>query len=306
MSESLEFTGERFTPECVREIWYEHWHRYAWARGFARGRRVLDAACGEGYGAALLSDVATSVLGVDISDAAVAHARARYAARSNLRYEQADATALHALPDASFDLIVSFETLEHVEAQEALVAGFARLLAPGGLLLLSSPDKQTYSDARGYRNEHHVRELYRGELEELLGRHFGAVRLFAHKLLFQSAIWPLDAAPAALETLTGRAGTTRVEPTLAYAPLYFLALCARAEGELPAEASVRASLFGDAEESVYRHYDHEVRKNMGAGARIQELERELAAARAAAIAAPTATAPGPEGFWRQLRRRFGG
>ena len=69
---------------------------------------------------------------------------------------------------------------------------------------------------------------------------------------------------------------------------------------------MRASLFGDAEESVYRHYDHEVRKNMGAGVRIQELERELAAARAAAIAAPTATAPGPEGFWRRLRRRFGG
>lgn len=306
MSESLEFTGERFTPECVREIWYEHWHRYAWARGFARGRRVLDAACGEGYGSALLADAATSVLGVDISDTAVAHARARYAGRPNLAYERADATALHALPDASFDLIVSFETLEHVEAQEALVSGFARLLAPGGLLLLSSPDKQTYSDARGYRNEHHVRELYRGELEELLGRHFGAVRLFAHKLLFQSAIWPLDAAPAALETLTGHAGTTRVEPTLAYAPLYFLALCGRAAGDLPAEASVRASLFGDAEESVYRHYDHEVRKNMGAGVRIQELERELAAARAAAIAAPTATAPGPEGFWRRLRRRFGG
>jgi SAM-dependent methyltransferase len=305
VNESLEFTGERFTPECVREIWYEHWHRYAWARGFARGRRVLDAACGEGYGSALLADVAASVLGVDISDTAVTHARARYAGRPNLRYEQADATALDALADGSFDLIVSFETLEHVEAQEALVAGFARLLAPGGLLLLSSPDRQTYSDARGYRNEHHVRELYRGELEALLGRHFGAVRLYAHKLLFQSAIWPLDAAPTTIEALTGHAGTTRVEPTLAYAPLYFLALCARADEELPAEAGVRVSLFGDAEESVYRHYDHEVRKNMGAGLRIQELERELAAARAAAIAAPPASVPGPAGFWQRLRRRLG-
>jgi SAM-dependent methyltransferase len=304
VSESLAFTGERFTPECVREIWYEHWHRYAWARGFAQGGRVLDAACGEGYGSALLADVAASVVGVDISDVAVAHARARYRDRANLSYLQADATALDALPDASFDLIVSFETLEHVEAQEALVAGFARLLAPGGVLLLSSPDKETYSDARGYRNEHHVRELYRGELEALLARHFGAVRLFAHKLLFQSAIWPLQAAPAAIETLTGHAGSTRVDTTLAYAPLYFLAVCARNEGELPAEASVRASLFGDAEESVYRHYDHEVRKNMGAGLRIQELERELATARAAAIAPQTVPTTESGGFWQRLLRGF--
>ena len=55
---ALPFTGERFTPECVREIWYEHWHRYAFARRLGAGRRVLDAACGEGYGSALLAKVA--------------------------------------------------------------------------------------------------------------------------------------------------------------------------------------------------------------------------------------------------------
>ena len=70
----LEFTGERFTPECVREIWYEHWHRYALVQPWAQGRRVLDAACGEGYGSALLARGAQSVLGLDISPAAVAHA----------------------------------------------------------------------------------------------------------------------------------------------------------------------------------------------------------------------------------------
>ena len=58
---ALDFTGERFTPECVREIWYEHWHRYALVRAWAGGRRVLDAACGEGYGSALLAQVADSV-----------------------------------------------------------------------------------------------------------------------------------------------------------------------------------------------------------------------------------------------------
>ena len=166
MNDPLQFTGERFTPECVREIWYEHWHRYALATRFAAGRRVLDAACGEGYGSALLAAHAREVVGVEISDEALAHARGRYAA-PNLRFERGDATALAAFPDASFDLIVSFETLEHVQEQEALVAGFARLLAPGGLLLLSSPDKRTYSEVAGFANEFHVRELYREELDAL-------------------------------------------------------------------------------------------------------------------------------------------
>jgi len=72
---TLPFTGERFTPECVREIWYEHWHRYVFARRLAQGRRVLDAACGEGYGAAMLADGAVEVVGVDIDAPSIAHAR---------------------------------------------------------------------------------------------------------------------------------------------------------------------------------------------------------------------------------------
>lgn len=57
LSESvLPFTGERFTPECVREIAYEHWHRYAFAMSLVEGKQVLDAACGEGFGAALLAE----------------------------------------------------------------------------------------------------------------------------------------------------------------------------------------------------------------------------------------------------------
>ncbi len=63
MSKPLEFTGERFTPECVREIWYEHYHRYVFAHGLVTGRKVLDAACGEGYGSALLATEASSVTG---------------------------------------------------------------------------------------------------------------------------------------------------------------------------------------------------------------------------------------------------
>src|SRR5262252_5618642 len=112
----MEFTGERFVPECTREIWYEHWHRYQFASAVASGRRVLDAACGEGYGSALLARTAQSVVGLDIDAAAVQHARARYGKQSNLRFEQGDAIALPAFA-SPFDLIVSFETLEHVARQ---------------------------------------------------------------------------------------------------------------------------------------------------------------------------------------------
>lgn len=293
----LDFTGERFTPECVREIWYEHWHRYAFARSFASGKRVLDAACGEGYGSALLATTAASVLGIDIAQPAVEHALARYAAQTNLTFTRGDCTALE-VPPASFDLVVSFETLEHVAAQEELVAGFAKALTDDGILIVSSPDKRTYSDASGFRNEFHVRELYRDELLDLLGKHFAHVRLFGQKLLFQSAIWSLDAAPqrASAQTLA----TDSLSPTsgLDYDPLYFIALCSRQP--LP-EQIPDLAVFGDREESVYRHYNGEVRKNMRAGARIAELEEEIAALRAKPDpASSTGPALSKQSWWRRL------
>lgn len=306
MTDPLPFTGERFTPECQREIWYEHWHRYAFALPFARGRRVLDAACGEGYGSALLATEAQSVLGVDLADAAIAHARARYGGQANLRFEPGDATALHALPTASFDLVVSFETLEHVQAQDDLVAGFARLLAPGGLLLLSSPDKRTYSDLTGFRNEHHVRELYREELDALLAPHFPARRLYGQKLLFQSAIWDLAGVPVRAAPLTADDSGLPV-PGVDYAPLYYLVLCARHAEHLPPGSAAVLSLFGERGESVYRHYEHEIRHNIAAGAVLADLERRLAAAEARAEAAEStlraAASAAQRPWWRRFAQR---
>ncbi len=268
----LPFTGERFTPECVREIWYEHMHRYAFAAGFAAGKRVLDAACGEGYGSALLARVGASVLGVDIAEDSVAHARQRYAGVERLSFAHGDATLLDQYADASFDLITSFETLEHVLEQERMVAGFRRLLAPGGLLLISSPDKRTYSDLRNYHNEFHLRELYRDQLESLLAAHFPATRLYAQKLLFQSLLWDPDRAPtvASATTLHDDVSMTR---RLDYTALYFLAVCAERESDLPPAGSLH--LFGDASESVYRHYDEEIRRHIAAGHRLIALEREI-------------------------------
>lgn len=271
---ALEFTGERFTPECVREIWYEHMHRYAFASRLAGGRRVLDAACGEGYGSALLAGAAAEVLGLDISDQAIAHARARYQEVPRLGFRQADVTCLDALPAGDFDLVCSFETLEHVSAQEQMVAGFARLLRPDGLLLISTPDRHTYSDLTGFRNEFHTRELYREEFERLLGAHFPCVRMLGQKLLFQSVMWRADGQPWMADTLVDGALSPRIE----HAPIYWIAACAMRAEVLEGLPSLH--LFGDAEESVYAHYNHEIRQNMRAGERIQQLEREVETLRA--------------------------
>lgn len=268
-TEALPFTGERFTPECVREIWYEHVHRYALAATHASGKRVLDAACGEGFGSAMLARAgAASVLGIDIDGDAIAHATKRYA-RDALVFRRADVTALNDLPSAGFDLICSFETLEHVEQQETLVAGFARLLAPGGLLLLSTPDRRTYSDLTGFQNPYHVRELYLDEFRALVDRHFPHSRLLGQKLLFQSVIWNSgDNASWQAHTEGGQAAG------LQYPPLYWIAACAHRADTLDALPSLH--LFGDAAESMYRHYEDEIRKGIRAGHRILELEHQVA------------------------------
>jgi SAM-dependent methyltransferase len=272
----LPFTGERFTPEREREIAHEHWHRYAWARPLAAGRRVLDAACGEGYGSALMARAGGRVLGLDLDVETVEHARRRYGAVPGLVFEQADATALDHLPDASFDLVLSFETLEHVQEQERLLDGFARLLAPGGLLLVSTPDKRVYTDLSGESNPHHVRELYRDEFEALLAPRFAATRLFGQKLLFQSVLWDLAGEGASsASTATGNG----IEPGLAYAPMYLVAACAHHAAALAALPAL--SLHGDLAESVYADYREEVRRNRAAAAHIAHLEAELARVRGA-------------------------
>jgi SAM-dependent methyltransferase len=293
LSDGLEFTGERFTPECVREIWYEHVHRYVFAREFVAGLRVLDAACGEGYGSAMLAERAASVVGVDLSEDAVAHARGRYTA-DNLAFQAADGTALP-FDDDAFDCVVSFETLEHLHDQKGLLAEFRRVLKPGGFLLISTPDKAVYTDRQKNDNAFHVAELYRGEFEDLLAGYFPAVRLWGHKLMFHSAIWSLNdvEGDAVLHQADGGEIDAAARP--AHDPVYFLAFCAADAATLP-DTRAALWLFDDAAESVYEHYYHEIRKNMSAGEVLAQREREIDRLEAELEAARRP-------WWRRLTRR---
>ncbi len=143
---ALPWTGERLTTGVTGQVEIEHFHRYAFARDLCRGLDVLDIASGEGYGSALMAQVARSVVGVEIDPAVIAHAQAAYQ-KPNLRFLQGDARAIP-LPDASVDAVVSFETIEHFYEHAAFIAETCRVLRPGGLLIISSPERDTYSLAQ--------------------------------------------------------------------------------------------------------------------------------------------------------------
>lgn len=226
MASQLDFTGERFVPGIPGEIAHEHWHRYAFARRFATGRRVLDVACGEGYGSALLAGVAADVVGVDIAEEAVAHARATYAAVAHLRYATGSAAALP-IADASVDVVVSFETIEHLppEDQPRMVAEIARVLVPDGILVISAPNPVEYSQARHYRNPFHTHEPPRDELRALLASNFPAQQWFAQRRYFGSAIWNEADTGAGFEAWA--ADGSMLEPATPPAAMYFVVVAGR-------------------------------------------------------------------------------
>ena len=253
MSAPLQFTGERFTPECNGAIWYEHWHRYCAVLPAAAGKRVLDGACGEGYGSMLLAGAAATVVGIDIDSAAIGHATARYAHRANLGFIQGSCAALP-LPDASVDLVVSFETIEHLTEQEAMLAEFRRVLVPEGVLIISSPNKAIYSEETGYANHFHVRELTREELAAALARSFPQQAWYGQRALAHSLIWAERAAGGALSAELVALTARGVEPLEAPAPpVYFIVVCGGERAALPRLSAL--SLFDDGAQSLYRDYE---------------------------------------------------
>lgn len=196
----LEFTGERYVPNIDwPEISYEHWHRYFFASQFTAGKVVLDLSSGEGFGSHLLAERAEKVIGVDIDPQAVAHATARYV-RPNLEFRSGSADDVPIHGDHAVDVIVSFETIEHLDERQQI--GFAkeckRLLKPNGQLILSTPNKLLYSDRHEFRNEFHFREFYVDEFLGFLGEYFRHVTLLGQRVYPSSIIWPVEQAATAL------------------------------------------------------------------------------------------------------------
>lgn len=268
MGAPLEFTGERFVPGIPGEIVYEHWHRYAFAARFVAGKRVLDAACGEGYGSVLLAEKATQVCGIDINQEAIDHAQKKYGGKKTLKFMQGSAAKLP-LPDQSVDVVVSFETIEHLpqNLQQPMIEEFARVLAADGVLIISSPNRPEYSPLDAPPNPYHIHELDREELQSLLLPLFPAQRWWAQRLYFGSALWREEneeADEAANEMWTAEVknmqGERAVVSSQPPAAKYFVVIASRAARCLPKTAP-QISLFSDAEEKELMrlyHQGHEV------------------------------------------------
>ncbi|NMH29489.1 class I SAM-dependent methyltransferase [Flavobacterium silvaticum] len=170
MGKKNQWTGERLETFIYADTAVDHLHRYAMALMLSEGKTVVDIASGEGYGSAILATKAATVIGVDIDAQAVAQASKKYR-RNNLEYRTGSAAAMP-IDDQSVDVLVSFETIEHHDQHEEMFREIRRVLKPGGLLIMSSPDKKYYTDIPKRNNPFHIKELYLEEFEALSRQYF--------------------------------------------------------------------------------------------------------------------------------------
>lgn len=172
----LSLTGERTLPDVPEEnYWYRrHLVVYEWIAARTHGRRIVDLACGEGYGAAVLGRTAASVVGVDANPEAFEHARLKYGG-AHVRFER----DLVETWSGDVDCVVFLQTIEHVQDPDAVLEHVRALIGPGGVAYVSTPNVLTLAPAGAERsgNPWHVREYKPDAYRALCERHFGAVDL---------------------------------------------------------------------------------------------------------------------------------
>jgi ubiquinone/menaquinone biosynthesis C-methylase UbiE len=175
----LEFTGERIVPGKPPYIIYqEHINRYIFASRFVKNKIVLDVASGTGYGSNyLIENGAKKVIGLDISNDAITFSRKTYK-KDHLNFIQGDATNL-LFGDKSFNVIVSFETIEHLKDYRKFLIECKRVLKNDGVFICSTPNKKV-SSAHTEKpfNPFHVKEFYPDEFYNLLNEYFTNIDLY--------------------------------------------------------------------------------------------------------------------------------
>lgn len=177
-------TGERLIPKLHdRSIAYgEHLVRYKSVSQIVKNKTVLDIACGTGYGTQIIANNAKKVIGIDLSEEAIAYAKKNYP-HKNVTYQQGDATNIP-LPDKSVDVVVSLETIEHIPEPESFVKEVKRVLKPGGQFVVSTPNDDEFTEG----NIYHVHEFDFRELDRLMKKYFQNFEYYFQGSWFSSGI----------------------------------------------------------------------------------------------------------------------
>lgn len=220
----------RFYPVNKDSSYYEHLHRYLFARTFVHNKMILDISSGEGYGSDILHKVCRHVIGCDIDEDAVRDANKKYGC-DNLRFVQGDCREMP-FEDKSFDAVISFETIEHINEHEAFLKEVDRVLKKRGLFIVSTPDKKLYTDERDYHNTDHVHELYKEEFIALLKQHFKHVHVYGERLTRSCFMGRLDdskdhiGAPSNSRSVVRcRDSYVPVSEDTRIAPMYIILVC---------------------------------------------------------------------------------
>lgn len=172
--ERLYLGATKTLPESIKD----HFDRYEFAKKYLKPDFVvLDAACGTGYGSEILARSVKKVVGLEISDHALDWGR-KHHQRENVELRKADLNKKLDFSDNYFDAIVSFETLEHVANQDNLLSEFKRVLRPGGVLIISSPDRDIITTKGGAQNEYHINELSKKEFVDTMNKYFKTEEIF--------------------------------------------------------------------------------------------------------------------------------
>jgi len=184
----MKFTGERLIPKINKNtaFYHEHLNRYLFACQFSKNKTVLDCACGTGYGSFLLSQYgkATNVTGVDISKETIKYANHHYSL-PNIKYLIDNVESLNYLKPNSFDQIISFETIEHINNPSIAVENFKKVLAKNGLLIISTPNIDNYSN----HNQFHLHELNYQSFQKILKNNFKNVEIINQKYFLSQQIY---------------------------------------------------------------------------------------------------------------------
>jgi len=220
---------ERLVPDNAKDniIYNEHLVRYELAKQFVKGKRVLDIACGTGYGAKILAEAgAAKVIAVDADKGAIEFAAKNYF-HPQVSYEVGSAEQL-AVPDKTIDVVVSFETIEHLKNQAAFLAELAKVVKDDGLVIVSTPNREASKN----KNPFHIKELNREEFLKILTAYFSKVYLWEQ----------INGLATVISGQDKTSGQGLISISARVQPEYFIALCSLSELPAGLEENIIASI----------------------------------------------------------------